>query len=228
MNVNKRESKRFAIHVHLRPFTAICLCCAFAAFNAWAGTPFWESKPPAQWSDDELQELLTDSPWAQPAISAGSESGVQVYIASARPMRLAEEETERRAKDKAPVQDATAEDQTAEDSTAGEYRDFLAENQGQYIVLAVSGASAKALAEPAEVRRMEEQCILRVGGKKYQMVGHFPPSPSDTWLRLIFPRAVTEADRSFRFELYVPGAKDPLRFAEFRTKEMHYQGRLEL
>jgi hypothetical protein len=148
---------------------------------------------------------------------------VQVYIASARPMRLAEEETERRAKDKAPVQDPTA-----EDSAAGEYRDFLAENEGQYIVLAVSGASAKALAEPAEVRRMEEQCILRVGGKKYKMAGHFPPSPSDTWLRLVFPRAVTEADRSFRFELYVPGAKDPLRFAEFRTKEMHYQGRLEL
>jgi hypothetical protein len=217
-----------AIHVHSRPFTALCLCCAFAAFSAWAGTPFWESKPPAQWSDAELHELLTDSPWAQPAISAGSASGVQVYIASARPMRLAEEETERRAKEKAPVQDATAEDATAEDSTAGEYREFLTENEGQYIVLAVSGASAKALAEPAEVRRMEEQCILRVGGKKYKLTGHFPPSPNDPWLRLIFPRAVTEADRSFRFELYVPGAKDPLRFAEFRTKEMHYQGRLAL
>ena len=27
--------------------------------------PFWDAKAPANWTEDELQRLFTDSPWAQ-------------------------------------------------------------------------------------------------------------------------------------------------------------------
>jgi hypothetical protein len=195
-----------------------CLLCATAAV---AAIPFWEAKPPAEWSDTELKELLTDSPWAQQAISGKSSSDLQVYLASAHPIREAEAEAGRRAakERKAPP---------PEDPTADEYASFLRENEGKVIVLAVSVPSPKVLQDPAEVKRMEEECVLKAGKKKYKMTGHFPPSPSDAWLRLVFPRAVTEADKSFRFELYIPSVPDPYRFAEFRIKELTYKGRPEM
>lgn len=185
-----------------------------------AVAPFWERKPPAEWTDDDIQELLTNSPWAQQAISGHSDTGVQVYLATARPAREAEEEKARR------VEHPTA--AAEEDPTAEEYADFLRENEGRYIVLAIQGANPKALADPAEIKRMEERCVLKIGTRQYRMTGYFPPSPSDEMLRLVFPRAVTEADEKFRFELNVPGVKEPNRFAEFRTKELRYKGKLEM
>ncbi len=31
----------------------------------WAGTPFWERKPSTQWTEEELRQLTTRSPWAK-------------------------------------------------------------------------------------------------------------------------------------------------------------------
>jgi hypothetical protein len=194
--------------------------CAAAAF---AGVPFWEAKAPADWSDAEIEELLTHSPWAQEAISGNSDSGATVFIASARPIREAEAERNRREFEREKHHKAAVEDPTAE-----EYADFLRENEGKYIVLAVPVSDRRTLAIPSELKRMEQQCVLRVGKKKYRITGHFPPSPSDGFLRLVFPRAVTEADRTLRFELYIPAVSDPYRFAEFRVRDMMYKGRLEL
>ena len=61
---------------------------------------FWETKAPADWTDDELLKLFTDSPWAQ-MVEAGVQqeshgSAVQVYLATAAPMREAEKERQRR------------------------------------------------------------------------------------------------------------------------------------
>ncbi len=182
----------------------------WAVLLALAAVPFWEAKPPAEWSEGEIHELLTNSPWAQQAVSAKQSSGVQVYIATAAPVREAERELERRQKDKKP----------AEDPNEGEYEEFLRENEGKYIVVAVQARIAD--------ERMASECVLRVDGKKQHMVGHFPPSPSDPWLRLVFPKVVTQGTRRFRVELYVPGTKEPFRFAEFDTREMRYQGRFEI
>lgn len=186
-----------------------------------AALPFWEAKPPAEWSDAELEEFLTESPWAQQAISAKSASGAQVYIASAHPVREAEAERDRRAV-------ANKKGPPIEDPNAEEYADFLRDNEGRYIVLAVALPNPGALTIPAELKRMEEECVMRVGRKTYKMTGHFPPSPSDPWMRLVFPRAVTAADKTIRFDLYLPSVAEPYRFAEFRVKELSYKGRLEM
>ncbi len=134
-------------------------------------------------------------------------------------MRAAETERERRAKDKSPAD---------EDPTAEEYAEFLRTNSGKYIVLAVGVPNASALDDPKEVKRMERDCVLTVGKKKYPLTGHFPPTAADPWLRLVFPRAVTAADRTLRFDLYLPSVGEPYRFAEFRVEELKYRGRLEM
>jgi hypothetical protein len=197
------------------------LVFALCAAAALAGVPFWEAKPPAEWSDAELDEFLTKSPWVQEAISGASSSGATVFIASAHPVREAEAERDRR-------EEAKRKKPPVEDPTAEEYAEFLHDNEGKYIILAVPVPSPRALENPAELKRMEEECVLRVGRNKYKMTGHFPPSPSDPWMRLVFPRVVTAADKTFRFELYLPSVQDPYRFAEFRIKDLSYKGRLEM
>jgi len=193
----------------MRVFVAVLL--------AAAALPFWEARPPAEWTDEELQDLLTRSPWTQQAVSGKSSSGVLVYLATARPMREAEAEIARRARSR-----------EAEEMEDTEYADFLHENEGKYIVLAVSVPNRKALDDPAEARLMEEQSALRVGRNKYKMAGSFPPSASDPLLRLVFPRAVTERDKSFGFNLYVPGVREPFRFAEFKTADLVNRGSPEM
>jgi hypothetical protein len=185
-----------------------------ALLLALAVLPFWETRPPEQWTDAQVQELLTNSPWAQPALDSRG-AGIAVYLASARPMREAEFELARK---QPPIDDPGAE----------EYRDSLRENQGKQIVLAVALPDRKALEDPAEVKRMEQECVLKVGRKKYQMTGHFPPSVTDPYVRLVFPRAVTVADKSLVFELYVPGLPSPYRRVEFRIQDLTYRGALEM
>ncbi len=179
-----------------------------------ARAPFWETKPPEQWTDDELHELLSDSPWAQQAVDSTG-AGVGVRLATARPVREAERELARR----------TA---APEDTQTDEYEEFLRENAGKQIVLAVAFSTASALDDPAEVKRMEERCVLKVGKTRHRMTGHFPPSPGDPYLRLVFPRVITPADKSLVFELYLPGVPNPYRRAEFRIRDLNYRGSTEM
>lgn len=175
--------------------------------------PFWESKAPPQWSEEELKEFLSDSPWAQ--LISDPAPGVLVFLASARPMEEAELEFARRNGRKAAW-------------TNEDYSDYLRENQGKCLVLAIPYSNLNALADAEESRRMEEECILKVGHKKFKITGHFPPVPSDPYLRLIYPRAVGPADKAFSFELYLPGVVNPYRRVEFRVKDLYYKGRLEM
>jgi hypothetical protein len=67
-----------------------------------------------------------------------------------------------------------------------------------------------------------------VGRQKYKMVGHFPPVPSDPFLRLVYPRVATERDKSVTFRaVYLPGY-GPYHEAEFRVRDMLYKGKLEM
>ena len=70
--------------------------------------------------------------------------------------------------------------------------------------------------------------VMIVGKKTYGIVGHFPPTPSDPVLRLIFPRAVKPTDKTVLFRLYLGGLNFPEREAEFHVKELTYQGKLEM
>jgi len=178
---------------------------AIALWLVLMAAPFWESKAPRDWTDDELQQLLTDSPWAQTI------DGVALFLASARPLREAEREMARRTKTADP-----------------EFADFMEQDQGKHIVLAIACRNLNALADAAEAKRMEEESILKVGKKKHKITGHFPPTPSDPYLRLIFPREIGPNDKSLVFELYIPGASLTYRMVEFRLKELGYRGAPEM
>jgi hypothetical protein len=174
---------------------------AIVLWLALMAAPFWESKAPRDWSDAELKQLLTDSPWAQTV------DGVALFLATARPLRDAEREMARRRRTADP-----------------EFADFMEQDQGKHIVLAIAYRDLNALADAAEAKRMEEESILKVGKKKYKITGHFSPTPSDPYLRLIFPREIGPNDKSLVFELYVPGASLTYRTVEFRMKELGYRG----
>ena len=180
----------------------MCLWLALLA------APFWETKGPAEWTDAQIDRLLHDSPWAE---MADPNPAVQVYLASARPMREAEAELARRRGK--PLND--------------EYLDYLAHEGAGKLVVAIAYKNWNAIADGEEARHMEEESIMQVGHRKYKMEGHFPPVPSDPFLRLVYPRAATERDKSIVFELYLPGY-GPYHEAEFRLRDMLYKGKLEM
>ena len=192
---------------------AILLCALLAP-------PFWEAKAPRDWTDAEIARLLSDSPWARAAIAQGivSSLGIQTYLSSALPVQEAEAEVKRRRQIRnrpGPVE-------------TDEYLEFLKQQQGESIVLTVSFPDPMQLANTAEVKRMEEECYMQAGRKKYKMTGHFPPTPEDPYLRLVFPRAIGPKDKRIEFNLYLPGVPEPYRLAEYVIAELMYKGKLQL
>ncbi|MBS1875903.1 MAG: hypothetical protein JSU00_21995 [Acidobacteria bacterium] len=186
-----------------------------AGLLLYLAAPFWEAKPPAEWTAGEARGLLRESPWAQLSEVGrnGAEIPVPVYIATAEPVMHAEDRVRAASKSK------------GEDPGWTDYRDYLAENAGKCIVLAILVTKKNALLDNVETTRMENESYLFIGRRKYGVKGHFPPSSSDPFVRLVFPREVRDGDKSLRFELYVPGTGAPFRNAEFPLKEMRYQGR---
>ncbi len=195
------------------------------AILALLSASVWESKAPADWTDEELVRLFTDSPWAQMIDATGIKEAhgetVQMYLASAAPMREAEKERQRRYVRKA---NGTA----PEEPMDAEERIWLEDNLATQIVLAIRVQHANEFDDAGEVRRMEQESILRVGRRKFKMTGHFPPTARDPYLRMAFPRQVTESDKFLTFDLYVPGARPPFRSIEFRLKDLMWKGKLEL
>lgn len=187
---------------------------AIALWLALLAAPFWETRPPREWSEEQLQRMLTDSPWAQRVDRVGKVA----YLATAGPAREAERELARRRQEK--NKDAASPDL--------EYADFLTQDQGKHIVLAVDYPDVRPLADAAEAKRMEEESVLKIGRKKHHMTGHFPPTPSDPYLRMVFPREIGPNDKTLVFELYLPGSGGTYGMAEFRLKELVYRGKPEL
>ncbi len=178
---------------------------------------FWESKAPAEWTQEQIAALFNDSPWAQPLTGPQNAPPIPAYLATAQPMQQAEQERERRMKKKA-----------APDPLAEEYRVWLEDNRATQIVLAIPVADTNAFSDAKETRRMEEECVMKIGRKKIKMTGHFPPSPGDPQLRIAFPRAAIGAEKVLTFDLYVPGIPIPFRSVEFHLKHMMVNGKLEM
>ena len=197
--------------------TCTLLLCALLA----TPPPFWESKPPHDWTDLEITGLLNDSPWARAALSQGivGQPGIQTYLSSALPMQQAEAELRRRGR---------LRNRPAGPAETDDYLEFLRQHQGESIVLTVFFPYPLQLADAKEVKRMEDDCFMKIGRKKYKMTGHFPPTPDDPYLRLVFPRQLGPKDKSVEFDLYLPGAPDPYRLAEYVIKELMYKGKLEI
>jgi hypothetical protein len=182
-------------------------------FFFFLAQPFWESKPPEKWTDREIDMIRTNSPWAQ---TVGPAPNVLVYLATAAPIEEAEGEARLRTKDPLPEPDV-------------DYLDYLRESRDRRVVLAIPyGIAADALQKATEEHRMEEESVMIVGGRTYKLVGHFPPSPTDPVLRLVFPRQVQPTDRNVVFRLYLPGVEFPDREAQFRVKELLFHGKLEM
>ncbi len=190
---------------------------------AWLmAVPYWEAASPGNWSEEQLIDLLSNSPWAQNAAD-GPRAGrpaappVVIYLASSTVMRQAEEEIiRRRFKQKPDIYAAIAD-------AREEYKAFLDENGGKVIVVAVP-LDASALADAEETKRMESESLLRVGKRKLKPTGHFPPTPADPVLRLIFPREIPEGTKEITAEVYLPSIPGPYRSVQFRVKDLVYRG----
>ena len=194
-------------------------------------TPFWETKPQAQWDDRELEQMLTDSPWAQAAQTSGkSDAGTPVIVlfASASPIEEAERERARRDRLRPRAKSAKASAAGELDPFTEEYRLWLEDNRGTQIVVALQVSNTAAFSDEREVRRMEEESVMQIGRKKIKMSGHFPPTPNDPYLRLAFPRQVQLTDKSIVLDLYLPGVSIPYRQAQFTVKDMVVHGKLDL
>ncbi len=178
----------------------------------WLAGPFWETKAPEEWNKAEIVQVLTASPWV--AMTSG---GVRTYLASAKPVSEAERRWFQ-------MDRKLAEGQGLSD----EYTDYLRDHAGKVIVLAVEWRDWQTLADGREARTMEESCAMRIGRKKYKLEGHFPPTPSDPFLRLVFPRAVREEDKTVWFELYIPNSTTPYQEVEYPAKKLVFRGHLEL
>src|SRR5215475_9592959 len=96
------------------------------AFVLLFQAPFWEAKAPADWTEAELIQTFTDSPWAQPLSGPANAPQVSAFFSTAAPIEQAELERDRRFKKKRP--------QPQPDLMAEEYRAWLAENRATQIV----------------------------------------------------------------------------------------------
>ncbi len=186
---------------------ALIVCLLFLA------QPFWETKPPEQWTDREIDTMLDLSPWTQ---IIGPSPELRIWLATAEPMEAAEAEA--RLRKRHPLGEPDP-----------DYLDFLRENREKVFVLAVEYPTPDALSKTAnEWKTMENETAMRVGGKAYRIEGTFPPTLSDPVLRLVFPRSVKPTDKSVTFQLYLPGLPFPERAAEFHVKDLRYRGKLAM
>ena len=177
--------------------------------------PFWELRPPEQWSPAEIDQLRTNSPWAQ---WVGRVAPVTVFLATALPIEHGEAELRLRFKKN---RGAMAEPDP-------DYVEYLRDHGAEVFVLGVSYPQLIAFGKAGEDKSMEDETALVIGRKEYRILGYFPPTPSDPVLRLIFPRVVKPGDKLLTFRLYLPGLNFPEREAVFPVKDLIYQGKLEM
>ena len=177
-----------------------------------AAEPFWNAKPPADWSIEEVTAILRQSPWATVS-TATRGPAIRMHVASAAPMRAAE------AKERLALRRRTDPGASFED-----YQEMLA--TGKYIALAVLLKDVLPTADGTEARSLEHDSVLHIGRRTYKLVTHFPPTAGDPYLRYIFPGEVKANDKALLFDIYVPGIPYPQRHLEFDLKEMVYQGKV--
>jgi len=176
------------------------------------GQSFWETRPPEKWSEAEIATVRQGSPWAQ---TVGPTPDVLVWLATAEPIREAEGEARLRFKH-------------TEKEPDPDYIEYLTEHGEENFVLAVGYPQLTGLGNAEEEKRMEDECTMVVGHRTYHIVGHFPPTPSDPVLRLVFPRRVKESDKAVDFVLYLAGLPFPERQVEFRVKDLLFHGKVSM
>ena len=148
---------------------------ALIALLFFLAQPFWETKPPEQWTDHEIEIMRGSSPWTQ---TVGPAPELTIWFATAEPIEAAEAE-------------ARLHKQTPLREPDPDYLDFLRENREKVFVLAVNYPTLSGLSKESDAwKTLEKETRMKVGGKTYKIEGTFPPTPSDPVLRLVFPRSV--------------------------------------
>lgn len=175
--------------------------------------PFWETKPAHAWTSAEIEILMTGSPWGALASPTNT---VPIFLASARPLREAEAELFLRLERNGEVK-VVEED----------YHTYIAQNPGKHIVVAARVALNADFANAKEIKTMEKECFIRVGKQKIRSVGYFPPTPSDPYLRILFPRVPLAGLKVISIGLYLPGVHKPFQDVEFPVKDLVDRGKLE-
>ena len=64
----------------------------FALLTLLTATPFWDNIDVKEWSEEQLLDFFGNSPWSQPAESTAG-NGVLTFLATSKPIQLAEVET---------------------------------------------------------------------------------------------------------------------------------------
>jgi len=177
--------------------------------------PFWELRPPEQWTAAEIDQIRHGSPWAQ---GVGRVAPVTVYLATALPIEHAEGELRLRFK----------KNRATMPEPDPDYVEYLRDHRSEAFVLAVTYPPLPNFGKAGEDKVMEDETSLVIGRKEHKILGYFPPTPSDPVLRLIFPRAAKPTDKQLVFRLYLPGLNFPEREAVFQVKDLTYQGKLEM
>lgn len=196
--------------------------------------PFWQVKPPMEWTDVELSQFLADSPWAQMSAqpgksqvgkNAGSGQPIQVYLATAGPVVKALAERDRRTELRRPgLTKALADDPLSEERAV-----WFSDNRGGHIIVAARVGNNDAFSSGAETRRLEQDSAMDTGRGRVKLSAYFPPTQTDPHLYLAFPREpVSPADKVISFELYLPGAPGPYRTVTFKVKDLLVDGKLEM
>lgn len=196
--------------------------------------PFWQTKPAKEWTDAELSQLLSDSPWAQMAAQPGKPQGgknsseerlVQVYLATAGPVVTALAERDRRMELRRPgITKALAEDPLSEERAA-----WFADHRAAYIIVAARVGNNDAFSIDKETARMERESVMEAGRIQVKVGATFPPTQTDQHLYLAFLREpVAASGKDLTFGLYLPGVPVPYRTVTFKIKDMTVDGKLEM
>jgi len=196
--------------------------------------PFWQIKPPMEWTEVELAQFLADSPWAQMSAqpgkaqvgkNAGSGQPIQVYLATAGPVVKALAERDRRTELRRPgTAKALADDPLSEERAV-----WFADNRETHIIVAARVGNNDAFSKEAETRRLEQDSAMDTGHGRVKLSAYFPPTSTDPHLYFAFPRdLVSPMDKIVSFELYLPGAPGPYRTLQFKVKELLVDGKLEM
>ena len=196
--------------------------------------PFWQTKPAKDWTDAELSQFLSDSPWAQMAAQsgkpqAGKNSGegtpVQIYLATAGPVVTALVERDRRMELRRPgITKALADDPLSEERAA-----WFADHRAAYIIVAARVGNNNAFSIEKETSRMERDSVMESGRIQVKVSATFPPTQTDPHVYLAFLREpVAAAGKDLSFGLYLPGVAGPFRTVTFKIKDMLVNGKLEM
>jgi hypothetical protein len=206
-----------------------------AGIPIWAAAKeFWNDKTPDQWTKEEIEQLLNQSPWAKPAaVSFNNSAGILGSPGYGRPGRVygVPGTGDQNKKGSGPLGfQATIRWETALPIRLAEKNHAL--DASAYYVLAAVGdfpatGEANEDAEAKEQRREMLQEFTKLDRKGDSPIYLDRIEPIATGMRFYFPRLepITAANKEIAFSTKV----GPLELkARFPLKDMVYRGKLEL